>query len=73
MHNSFLYRCELLLSLPKPRQMIIIHHNICMSILADTDTRDCHLEQPPIGDIFPRKIDDILKDLPNIFCIVNDI
>ena len=34
---------------------------------------DCHLEQPPTGDMFQRKIDKIFKDLPNLFGITDNI
>ena len=51
--------------------------------MADTDTRDYHLEQPQqeilpfkanlTGDIFQKKTDEIFKDLPNVFGIEDDI
>ena len=41
--------------------------------LADTDTRDCHLEQSHMEDMFQRKIDEIFKDLLNVFGIADDI
>ena len=41
--------------------------------LADTDKRDPHLEAVPAGDMFQRKIDEIFKDLPNVFGIAEDI
>ena len=40
--------------------------------LADTDTRDCCLEQPHRG-YAPKKRDEIFENLPNLFGIADDI
>ena len=40
--------------------------------LADTDTRDCHLEYPHRAYV-PKKIDEIFQDLPNVSGIPDDI
>ena len=40
--------------------------------MAGTDTKDCHFEQPPQGDMFQQKIDKIFKDQPNVFGIADD-
>ena len=39
--------------------------------LVDSDTRDCHLEQPP-EEICPKK-NETFKDLPNVFGITDNI
>ena len=40
--------------------------------LADTDTRDCHVEQP-LQEHVPRKIEETFKYLSNVFGIAYDI
>ena len=40
--------------------------------LADTDTEDYHLKQP-CSRYVPKKINEIFKDLPNVFGIADEI
>ena len=41
--------------------------------LTDTRTKYFDLGQLLQGDMFQRKIDEVFKDLPNVFSIVDDI
>ena len=41
--------------------------------LAQIDTRDLPFGAALAGDMFQRKIDEIFKDLPNVFGIADDI
>ena len=43
------------------------------SNLADTDIKGLPFGAAPAGDMFQRKIDEIFKDLPNVFGIADDI
>ena len=40
--------------------------------LEDTDTNGYHFGAPPPGSMFQRKIDEIFKDMPNVFGIAGD-
>ena len=69
---SFFYRCEFWLSQTKPRQEIIMAHSICMPIW-QLQIHEIAVWSSPCRRYVPMKNDKILKDLPNLFGIADDI
>ena len=52
------------------RYQVIIPDHICMSIWQD---KHLPFRAVPVGDMFQNKMDKIFNDIPNVFCIADDI
>ena len=59
---------------PQPQigQEIVIPHNIFISVW-QVQIQKTAILSTPTGDMFQRKIDKIFKNVPNVFCIADDI